>query len=185
MKLISQDILEMSVVSLDPHIWRRDGGKEITLIRRAEWARWAKICHQTKARDGEKGTVSLCNLKSVLLEAAFCQERWLSRELSSSHYDVFIYLFTVQVPKLISKLIMKFEIPHWDMKNCWGNSTFLSVTTHAVLVHAQTYCSDQAVIAIAQRTELSVWLPLPEIRCQNPSYNHTISDRANQDEFPT
>lgn len=39
-----------------------------------------KSCHQTKARDREKGTVSLCHLKSVLLGAAFCQERWLSRE---------------------------------------------------------------------------------------------------------
>lgn len=106
-------------------------------------------------------------------EQPFARRDGSAGRLSSSHYDVFIYLFTVQVPKWISKLIMKFEIPHWDTKNCWGNTTFLPVTTHAVLVRAQTYCSDQAVTDIAQRTELSVRLPLSKIRYQNPSYNHS------------
>lgn len=118
-------------------------------------------------------------------EQPFARRDGSAGRLSSLHYDVFIYLFTVQVPKWISKLIMKFEIPHWDTKNCRGNSTILSVTRHAVLVRAQTYCSDQVVIDIAQRTELSVWLPLSEIRCQNPSSNHSTSDTANQDESPT
>ena len=112
-------------------------------------------------------------------EQPFARRDGSAGRLSTSHYDAFIYLFTVQVPKWISKLIMKFEIPHWDTKNCWGKSTFLSVTTHAVLMRAQTYCSDQAVIDVAQRTELFVWLPLSEIRCQNPRYNHSTSDTAN------
>lgn len=56
-------------------------GKEIniTFIKRAERARWGKICYQTKAGMGQREQW-VCNLRSALLGAAFCQERQLSRE---------------------------------------------------------------------------------------------------------
>lgn len=112
------------------------GEKEIniTFIRRERQEKWGKVYQETKARDVGKGTVSLMWNQN-------CREQLSARRggsagsLSSSHCDVFIYLFIylflVQVPKWISKLIMKFEIPHWDTKNCWGKSTFLSVTTRS------------------------------------------------------
>ena len=117
-------------------------------------------------------------------EQPFARRDSSAGRLSALRYDVFIYLFTVQVPKWISKLIMKFEIPHWDTKNCWGKSTFLSTTPHAVLVRAQNILLRLSCHRRCSKNR-TIWLPLSEIRCQNLSNNHSISDTANQDESLT
>lgn len=93
MKLVSQDILEMSGHVTGLHIWRCYGEKEIniTFIRRAKWERWGKILSPDKSQRQGKG-----NSKSVPFEISIAGSSLLPGEMAQQgglELHIMIYLF--------------------------------------------------------------------------------------------